>query len=30
VRVQAQRQALVRAMWTATPVNSELTFECGC
>ncbi|MBF6341811.1 hypothetical protein IU450_38920 [Nocardia abscessus] len=30
VRVQAQRQALVEAMWTATPVHSELTFECVC
>ncbi|WP_431938163.1 hypothetical protein [Nocardia grenadensis] len=30
VRVQAQRQELVEAMWTATPVHSELTFECVC
>lgn len=30
VRVQAQRQALVRAMWTAIPVNSELRFDCAC
>jgi hypothetical protein len=30
VCVQAQRQALVRAMWAATPVHSELTFECVC
>ncbi|WP_067567462.1 hypothetical protein [Nocardia acidivorans] len=30
VRDQAQRQALVEAMLTATPVHSELTFECVC
>jgi hypothetical protein len=29
-RVRAQRQALVRALWTATPANSELTFERVC
>ncbi|MFI7674271.1 hypothetical protein [Actinophytocola sp. NPDC049390] len=29
-RVQAQRQPLVRALWTAIPVNSELRFECAC
>ncbi len=30
VRTQVQRQALGRALWTVTPVNSELTFECVC
>ncbi len=30
VRGQAQEQALVRAMWTATPIGSELTFERVC
>jgi hypothetical protein len=28
VRVQARQQALVRALWTATPASSALTFEC--
>lgn len=30
VHAQVQRQPLGRALWTATPVNSELTFECVC
>jgi len=30
VRAQVQRQPLGRALWAATPVNSELTFECMC
>ncbi|QRP50276.1 hypothetical protein [Amycolatopsis sp. FDAARGOS 1241] len=30
VRAQAHQQALVRALWTATPVGSEVTFERAC
>lgn len=29
-RARAHQNALVRAMWSATPANSELTFGCEC